>query len=260
MEKSVSIPIPDSHIEIEGTLRGKYISPLVVLAPGLGGWQHDLLLFNASRYFEQQGISTLRVSFYGDSKKQRDIGEFGVKTCAKDIDTIVDYVRERGADWICVIGHSYSGMAIVYSQKQAFNAAVLWDASHTDGYDERQAKESLEQDFLYIDELDSYVSAKGPGYVLSGKVFNDYAPGSTTMANAFFVDTLVVNAADSGKAMSTYGKDYAENIKAATKHVVIPGASHPFTEEGAMDNLYEMTSLWIKAKYAKDMKEINNDA
>jgi hypothetical protein len=43
-----------------------------------------------------------------------------------------------GSDWICVIGHSYSGMAIMYSQKQAFDAAVLWDPSHTNGYDEPQ--------------------------------------------------------------------------------------------------------------------------
>ncbi len=163
MERNVHIPIPDSGLEIKGVLRGDYTKPLAILAPGLGGWQHDLLLFNASRFFEQKGIATLRVSFCGDDKKQRNIGDFGVKTNAEDIDTIVDFVKEQGSDWVCVIGHSYSGMAIVYSQKQGFNAAVLWDASHTDGYDEPQAKKNLENDFLYIDELGSYVSANGPG-------------------------------------------------------------------------------------------------
>jgi hypothetical protein len=76
MEKNVCIPIPNSELEIHGILRGKYTSPLAILAPGLGGWQHDLLLFNASRFFEQHGISTLRVSFYGDDNKQRNIGDF----------------------------------------------------------------------------------------------------------------------------------------------------------------------------------------
>lgn len=248
MERDIHIAIPDSELEIHGVLRGNYDSPLAVLAPGLGGWMHDLLLFNASRYFEEQGISTLRVSFYGDGEKQRNIGDFGVKTNATDIDTVVGYAKEQGTEWVCVIGHSYSGMAIVYSAKQAFDAAVLWDASHTDGYDEPQAKKNLEKDFVYVKELDSYVSASGPGYVLSRKVFEDYAPGSTAMAKNFTVDTLVVNAADSGEAMERFGQDYTNNINAETEHIVIPDASHPFTQNGAMERLYEVTARWIKEK------------
>ena len=247
-ETAVTIPIPDSALEIRGTLRGEYAQPLAILAPGLGGWMHDLLLFNAARFFETREIATLRVSFYGDDAKQRNIGDFDVKTNAADIDTIVDYAREQGADWVCVIGHSYSGMAIVYSQKQAFDAAVLWDASHTDGYDELQAKKNLAQDFLYVAALGSYVSARGPGYVLSRKVFENYAPGSTAMARAFTVDTLVVNAGESGEAMQRFGQDYADAINAETKHIIIPGASHPFTEDGATERLYEVTANWIKAR------------
>lgn len=245
-EQNVTIPIPETELEIHGVLRGEYSRPLAILAPGLGGWMHDLILFNASRYFEKQGIATLRVSFYGDSEKQRNIGDFDVKINADDIDTIVDYARQQGSEWLCVIGHSYSGMAIVYSKKQAFEGAVLWDASHTDGYDEPKSKKNLERDFFYIGQLDSYVSANGPGYVLSRKVFENYVPGSTAVAQAFKVDTLVVNAAESGATMSLFGEDYAKVIDAKTEHVVIPGASHPFTEDGAMEKLYAITTKWIK--------------
>jgi len=247
-EQDVCIPIPDTSLEINGILRGDYNQPLAVLAPGLGGWKHDLLLFNASRYFEKQGIATLRVSFYGDDEKQRNIGDFDVKVNAADIDTVVDHARKQGANWICVVGHSYSGMAIVYSQQQAFNAAVLWDASHTDGYNEPQSKRNLEKDFLYVEELDSFVSANGPGYVLSRKVFENYGPSSTAMAKQFKVSTLVVNARESGEAMRRFGSDYASAINAETEHIVIPGASHPFTEDGAMERLFEITTNWIKNK------------
>lgn len=251
VEQDVTIPIPETGLEIHGVLRGEYSQPLAILAPGLGGWMHDLILFNAARYFEEQGIATLRVSFYGESKNQRNIGNFDVKTNAADIDTVVNYAKKQGSEWICVIGHSYSGMAIVYSQKQAFDAAVLWDASHTDGYDEPQSKQSLEKDFLYIDQLGSYVSANGPGYVLSRKVFEDYAPGSTAMAKAFKIDTLVINAEESGKTMLRYGEDYASAIDAKTEHIVIPGASHPFTEDGAMEKLYGITTKWIRSQLQK---------
>ncbi len=250
-EQDIVIPVPETEMEIHGVLRGNYEKPLAILAPGLGGWMHDLILFNAARYFEKQGIATLRVSFYGDDEKQRNIGDFDVKANAADIDTIVDYAKKQGADWICVVGHSYSGMAIVYSEKQAFDAAVLWDASHTDGYDEPNAKQNLERDFLYIEKLDSYVSANGPGYVLSRKVFENYAPGSTAMAQAFSIDTLIVNAERSGAAMQRFGEDYANAIAAETKYVVIPDASHPFTEDGAMERLCEVTTQWLKSQITK---------
>ena len=73
------------------------------------------------------------------------------------------------------------------------------------------------------------------------------------MAKVFTIDALVVNAADSGEAMERFGKDYANNINAETEHIVIPGASHPFTEEGAMEKLYEVTTDWIKGKIRKEI-------
>ncbi len=249
MEKEICINIPGSELEIRSILRGSFNSPLAILAPGLGGWKNDLLLFNASRYFEKLGISTLRVSFYGDDINQRNIGDFSVKTNAQDIDTIVDYTKKMGSDWVAVIGHSYSGMAIIYSPKQEFESAILWDPSHTDGYKSNQTIENIKNDFIFIKNLGIFVSAKGPGYVLSEKVFTEYEPGSTTMAKNFNINTLVINAANSGEEMLRYGQDYAKNINAASEHIVIQGASHPFTEDGAMEELFSKTASWILRNY-----------
>ncbi len=247
-EVGVRIPLHNDELELHGVLRGQYSQPLAILAPGLGGWMHDLILFNASCYFEQHGIATLRVSFYGDDQKQRNIGDFDVRTNAADIDAVVAYAHTQGTPWVCVIGHSYSGMALVYSQQQEFDAAVLWDPSHTDGYNDPQSQQNLEKDFLYVEALHSYVSASGPGYVLSRNVFEDYQPGSTVMAQKFKVDTLIVNAAKSGAAMRKFGADYTKSIDAQTDHVVIPEASHSFTEDSAMEHLYTATVNWILSK------------
>jgi dienelactone hydrolase len=244
-EQSVQIPIPDTKLKIHGVLRGDYSKPLAILAPGLGGWMNDLLVFNASRYFDKQGIATLRVSFYGHDENQRDIKDFDVKINAEDIDTIVDYVKKEGAKWVAVAGHSYSGMGIIYSKKQQFDAAVLWDPSHTGGYDEPMAINNLEKDFIYIKQLDSYVSGNGLGDVISRKVFENFAPGSTEMARRFKVPTLIVNAGWS-KEMKLYGQDYADNIDAPTKHTIIPDSTHPFTEDGVMEDLFEKSVAWIK--------------
>lgn len=243
-EELLKISNEKSGVEIHGVLRGDYSLPLIILAPGLGGWMHDLLPFTASRYFEREGMASLRISFYGHDVKQRDIKDCDVKTFAEDIDAVVEHARTQGARWICVVGHSYSGMAIVFSEKEEFDAAVLWDPSHTDGYDDPQAVKNLEDDFMYIDELGSYVSSAGPGYVLSKNVFENYSPGSTAMAKQFKVESLIVNASYS-KEMQRYGEDYAKSINAPTKHVIIPDSTHPFTEDGAMEKLFEVTGTWL---------------
>lgn len=55
----------------------------------------------------------------------------------------------------------------------------------------------------------------------------------------------MVNASYSEK-MKDYGKDYAESIDAPTDHIIIPNSSHPFVEDGAMEDLFGKTTDWIK--------------
>jgi dienelactone hydrolase len=249
-EKKVKIPIRGTNLEIHGVLRGDFSIPLVILAHGLGGWMHDVLMFNASRYFGKHGIASLRIDFYGWDEKQRDIKDCYVKTFAEDIDATVAYIKQHGAEWVGAIGHSYGGLAIAYSNNQEFDAAVLWDPTHTDGYENPDAKKNLEKDFIYLKELDSYVTGNGYGDVLSRKVFEGYAPGSTAKAKDFKVDTLIINA-DYSEDMKKYGKNYADSISAPTKHIIIPNSTHPFVENGVMETLFSETLKWLKPKTSK---------
>jgi len=244
-ESYIKIPIYDDGVEVHGTLRGGFGGDLIILAPGLGGWMHDLQMFNASRYFEDAGYSTLRLSFYGHDDKQRNISDFGVKENARDIDAVVQYVIEKGCTFVAVAGHSYSGLAIVYATEQAFNTGILWDPTHTDGYETPEAIEGLEREYVYIDSLKSYVSGIGPGYVLSKKVFHDHGPGSREMVARFTKPLLVINA-DGHEGQIDKGLDYINYCPTESKQIIIPNSSHSFTENGAMDNLFKATLDWIE--------------
>jgi pimeloyl-ACP methyl ester carboxylesterase len=244
-ETDVQIPLSDSDLFMYGTLRGTYKGPLILLCHGYGGWMHEMLLFNASRYFERQGFSTLRLSMYGGGEKSRNITESDVMTHASDIDDVVSFVKVKGAKWVGVAGHSYSGMAIVYSKKQQFDAAALWDPTHTDGYDEPQNKKNLQDDFIFVEALHAYVSGLGSGYVYAKSVFDNDYPKSREAAKRFKVTTRIFNA-DWSKEQQRYGKDYADHIDADTRQVIIPGSSHPFTEDGAAEKLFEATARWFK--------------
>jgi esterase/lipase len=243
-EKYLEIPSYEKGISIHGILRGQISKPLILLVPGLGGWMHDLLLFNGARYFEKRGYSTLRISPYGHAENQRSISNFGVKEYAKDIDAIASYVLGKGNLFFAIAGHSYGGLAIAYTDNRHLKTGILWDPTHTDGYEDTKAKQNLERDFMYIKELDSYVSGVGPGYVLSRKVFEEYGPGSNSRIASFRKPLLVVNASDTTSQI-TRGKDYVDNCPAQSKQVIIPESSHPFTEDGAMEALFKVTADWI---------------
>jgi|SRR5215213_263161 len=245
-ETEVKIPLSSSKLFIYGTLRGDYEHPLIILCHGYGGWMHEMLLYNAARYFEREGFAALRLSMYGGGDKSRNISESDVLTHASDIDDVVSFIKDKGTKWIGVAGHSYSGMSIVYSTQQMFNAAALWDPTHTDGYDEPQNKKNLADDFVFVKDLNSYVSGLGSGYVYAKTVFDNDYPKSQEMAKKFKVTTCMLNA-DWSKEQQRYGKDYADSIDARTEQVIITDSSHPFTEDGAAEKLYAATAEYFKS-------------
>lgn len=207
---------------------------------------HEMLLYNGARYFEKEGFSTLRLSMYGGGENSRDISGSDVLTHASDIDDAVAFVRDNGVSWVGVVGHSYSGLAIVYSSKQAFDAATLWDPTHTGGYDEPQAKKNLANDFVFINKINSYVSGIGSGYVYAKTVFDNNYPKSNEMASKFKVPTCVINASWS-QEQQRYGKEYVDNIVAEAKQIIIPNSTHPFTGDGVADKLFNETSIYFKS-------------
>lgn len=249
-ETDLRIPLSGTDLCIYGVLRGDYEHPLIVLCHGYGGWMNEMLLYNAARYFEKKGFSTLRLGLYGGGERSRDISKSDVMTHASDIDDVVSFLTKKGTAWVALVGHSFSGMAIVYSRKQAFNAAALWDPTHTDAYEDPKAIQSVEDDFIYVDKLTAYVSGMGSGYVYAKTVFDNDYPKSREMSSKFKVRTCVLNASWS-KEQQRLGKAYVDDISAETKQIIIPGSSHPFTEDGAAEKLFAATAEYFKGLLAQ---------
>lgn len=245
IEQNIKIPLSEEGLFIYGTLRGGYDRPMIILCHGYGGWQHETLLYNGARYFDEVGYSTLRLSMYGGGENSRDINKSDVITHASDIDSTVSFVRKKGSSWVGVVGHSFSGLAIVYSKQQDFNAAALWDPTHTDAYDRPDSSKDLKDNFILVNELNAYISGKGPGYVYAKTVFDNRYPGSNEMASKFKVSTIVINASWS-KEQQQYGKAYQDNISAQTERIVIPNSTHPFIEDGAAEKLFFETAKFFK--------------
>ena len=128
MEKALRIKTPDKKY-IDGLLRGSIGKPLIVLVHGLCGNMNEALHFNAARYFEKAGFSSFRFGLYSWCKGNRKLHECTIQTHGQDIDTVVKYLRSKGAKKIFLVGHSYGFPSILNADTSNIQGIVSWDGS-----------------------------------------------------------------------------------------------------------------------------------
>lgn len=161
-EKTLEIPIPGTKLHINGTLRGDFTKPVVILMHGLPGHNRALLPFLGSKLLSEAGFTTLRLNMYDFEENTRDMVDCLLQTHADDFDTVVDYVHKQGAPQIMAIGHSYGGLTILRS-KSKLDGAVLWDPSHfkcSKEFDDHR-HESERPALLEKEQIVAYLAGRG---------------------------------------------------------------------------------------------------
>ena len=116
MEKQIKIPIANKKY-IYGTLRGSLKNPLLVFVHGFTGYKDEHIFFNGARFFEKKGFSTFRFDLYNWNKDARKLEECTLSLHGEDLDTVVKYLRKKGANKIFVAGHSFGGVTVLLSKK-----------------------------------------------------------------------------------------------------------------------------------------------
>jgi len=129
MEKLVKIPTSNNR-KIYCKIRGPLSRPVIVFVHGLTSDMEEHIFFNGTRFLEKHGYSSLRFDLYGYNSNQRKMKDCTLKIHAHDLDLVLAYLRRRGVKKICVIGHSYGGPAILYSNKKDFDLVIFWDSSY----------------------------------------------------------------------------------------------------------------------------------
>lgn len=238
MEKALKIKAADGKT-VHAILRGSLRKPVIVLVHGLAGNMNEAMHYNAARYFEKEGFSSLRFDLYSWQKGARRLHESTFSTHGKDIDAVLTYLTSHGARKIFIAGHSYGFPSILHSKKRRFVAVAAWDGSilpvnHVDtpkrireprgrlvdfGY-YIVVSEQMAKDSRTIKSLDLLKIFEQP---ISYITVDDNADGNLAGARRMFKAT-------------TQKKEL----------VVIKGAHHNFSEEGAQEALYKATIKWFK--------------
>ncbi len=142
-EVEKTTPIPGTALQIHGLYRevpGVPNAPIVVLVHCLTAGKNSTKYYLAARAFEQAGYCSFRYDQYGFGDDARKFLDCTVLIHVADLELVVGTLRAEQPDRpITVVGHSLGGLTILLTRRRAFDAAVLWDTSHTGIWQERTA-------------------------------------------------------------------------------------------------------------------------
>jgi dienelactone hydrolase len=237
MDKSIQIKTSDNKI-IFATLRGSFNKPLIILVHGLASNMNEALHYNAARYFEKQGFSSLRMNLYSWQKGARKLHECTFTTHAKDIDTALEYASSKGAKKIFLVGHSYGWPSILHTKNHKYVAVTAWDGSILPKNSINEPTRSKIPKGRIIDE--GYFVIVGEQMAKDSQKINsiDLVKNFTSPISFITVDDNVEGNLEGNKKMCN-----AASVK--KELIIIKGARHNFFEEGKQEKLYKSTVNWF---------------
>jgi pimeloyl-ACP methyl ester carboxylesterase len=237
-ERELKIPLSDGKIA-HAKLRGKFTKSLVIFAHGLTGSMEEILPYEASKFFTEQGFSFLRFDFYSWLDDGRKLGDCTLFTHASDLDDVVEYAKSKGAPAIYVIGHSYGGTTALLSRKQGFDAAILLDPSHPAA--------SPFTDATYIKALDAYIWHGNVDYLISQKMVQvDRELTADKIVSNYQLPTLIISAGNGSLIKGCAGYTQRLQTKTSARHLSIAGADHRFSDENKRQEALEAALIYLR--------------
>lgn len=243
MEKQIKLLLGNKKY-IYGTLRGSFKQPLVIFVHGFTGNKDEHIFFNGARFFEDQGYSSFRFNLYFWKKDARKLDECTLSLHAQDLDFVVDYFKKKGVKKIFVVGHSFGGLTILLSKKQAFDAAILWDPS----VDPKSVTDGIyikELDRYFLDSMDKSKNFDSFGITVGASMVEENKKLKPFELITKFTKPVKIVVAGNNMLVKG-GKSYYQLAKTEKDFALIPGASHCFDEDGTEEKLHQETYEFIQ--------------
>lgn len=244
MEKEAKIKISGGKF-LYGTLgiASKTADALIVFIHGFTGHQNEHIFFNGSKFFTEKEFDTFRFNLYGGEQKgSRHFRDVKISLHGEDITTVVKYFRKKYQK-IFIIGHSYGGTSLLFTDQSIINGFVFWDASYIDW------GKSDKEDLGYNKNLNAYVYDFGLEYMV-GKGFIDELknfPDCGKLIKQIHKPVLFIVSGRKGNAKA--GKRYFNKANNPKKIINIKHADHCFDNWKDEELLFKGTYDWLKQNF-----------
>lgn len=241
MEKQLIIKTPDKK-NIQGTFSQakKKSKRLIIFVHSFTGGQNEHIIFNGAKFFTNKGFDTYRFNLYaGDYKNTRHFKDTKISLHGNDIDTVVKYFRKK-YEKIYLIGHSYGGTSLLFTNYIEVDSYVFWDASYIDPVNDGS------NDMKFNENLGKYIMDYGIE-ILVGKPFIDELknfPDCGEMISKINKPVFIITAGAKGNYNA--GLRYFKSANNPKKLISIKSADHNFNNWDDENSLFEETYNCLK--------------
>lgn len=244
MQKKLILKTTDKKT-IYGTLatpKGKS-KGLIIFIHGLTRNQEEHIFVNGSKYFTNQWYSTYRFNLYGEGKNARKLETTSLKNHIQDTNTVITYFQKQWIQKIFLVGHSFGGLTILYSQVNKVSWIILWDSSIWG--------KGLLSDVSYNKKSNTYIIDRWEGliYTVNKTMYKDFCIDPKNHLEKIKKIHVPIKIICAEKWLKKWGKKYYKVANKPKDFIVISGASHCFHEKGTEEQLFKETYTRIK-KYS----------
>lgn len=240
MEKDIVIRTKDKY-KLFGTVQDPTGNSkgLVILVHGFTGHKDEHIFYNSSKFFVDKGYSVFRFNLYAHNKGARNFENTSISIHGEDISKVVNFFTKDYKE-IFVIGHSFGGTSLLFTEEKNISGFIFWDASYIEVEKERK-------DFTYIKELDIYSLDFGMRILVGKRYVEELLsfPDCGELVAKITKPIYFIGASKGGNKMVN---KYFKKSKSKTKKTdIINGADHCFNKHEHEADLIKKTFEWIKS-------------
>lgn len=239
MEQSLKLKIPNTDKIIYGLLNKSSLSSkkLIIFVHGLAGHANEHFLYNAARFFPENGFDTFRFNLYWFEPETRKFAETEFSDHIEDVNTVVSYFKDS-YETIYLVGHSLGAHVIIRGNLEGIKAATLWEPS-------REIKE-LFLDLTYIVPLEAYIEHSNVDIIV-GKKFVDSTDRLSSLPESISMFKKPLKIIGAELAGADIAKNtYYKNANEPKELYIIKGCGHTFDEGNSEKELFNETLSWFE--------------
>jgi pimeloyl-ACP methyl ester carboxylesterase len=231
--------------EIHGVMHSPSQVPTVavILVHGLTGQMTQYLHIMLGKLLSRAGFAVFRFDQYGDEESQRRFHTSTIRLHVSDTKTAIEHVRSLGFKKIVLAGHSLGSPIAIEATDPGIAGLMLLDPTGDpkDRIKDWEVRDSQRE----LSFLDWRVRIMlGEEWIEDAKTFPDpYKRFSQVTCPSYII------AAECAEQMK-YCVRYREARPTLPEILVVPGATHCFTEEGAVEALGRAMEQWIVGSVA----------
>ncbi|MCK9597175.1 alpha/beta hydrolase [Candidatus Pacearchaeota archaeon] len=240
MEKKLKIKTSDSKL-INGTFVAtkQKTNTLVVFVHGFTGNRNVRLIYNGAKFFTKKGFDTFRFDLYGKNKGSRRFRDTKISLHGEDITIVLKYFRKKYKN-IYVVGHSYGGTSLLFTDQSIIDGFVFWDASYVESTENNTAG------MRYSKELDAYILGGGVETVIGKEFVEELKNFSDCGELIKKINKPVLFVTAGKKGNSKAGKKYFIKANNPKKLINIKTANHNFDNWNDEETLFRETYGWLR--------------